>query len=306
MSKKTAYVGIDVSKDWLDVFSSRNGAERLENKPSSAPLLFKKLPKNSLIALEASGGYEIDITQALREAGATVLVLNPKRVRDFARSKGLLAKTDQLDAQVIAQFAETIEMPQRTVKTQAQEELTQLTQRRNDLVSMRSGEKCRLKQSGQVKDSIKRHLSFLEGEIQLLEKEIHALIEKNVEFKHQSKFLKTVKGVGPVLISTLLGQMPELAELNEKQAASLAGLAPFNCDSGLMRGKRRIYGGRKSVRNALYNAANVSRRYDPTMKAFYERLIEKGKPFKVAIVACARKLLCWLNAILRRNALHTS
>lgn len=306
MSKKTAYVGIDVSKDWLDVFSSRDGAERLENKPSSAPLVLNKLSKNGIIALEASGGYEIDITQALRESGATVLVLNPKRVRDFARSKGLLAKTDTLDAQVIAEFAETIEVPQRTVKTQAQEELTQLTQRRNELVSTRSGEKCRLKQAGQVKDSIERHLAFLDTEIKHLDKQIHHLIQKKSEFKHQAKLLNSVNGVGPVLIATLLGQMPELAELNEKQAASLAGLAPFNCDSGLMRGKRRIYGGRKTVRNALYNAANVARRSNPEMKAFYERLIEKGKPFKVAMIACARKLLTWLNTILRRDALHTT
>ena len=118
--------------------------------------------------------------------------------------------------------------------------------------------------------------------------------------------MNSVNGVGPVLIATLLGQMPELAELNEKQAASLAGLAPFNCDSGLMRGKRRIYGGRKTVRNALYKAANVARRSNPEMKAFYERLIEKGKPFKVAMIACARKLLTWLNTILRRDALHTT
>jgi transposase len=215
-------------------------------------------------------------------------------------------KTDKLDAQVIAQFAETIEVPQKTVKTQTQEELTQLTQRRNDLVATRSGEKCRLKQAGQCKDSIKRLLYFLEVEIKTLDKQIHHLIEKTPQFKHQSELLDSVKGVGPILIATLLGQMPELAELNEKQAASLAGLAPFNCDSGSMRGKRQIYGGRKVVRNALYNAANVSRRYNPEMKAFYERLIEKGKPFKVAIVACARKLLTWLNAILRRDVLHTS
>ena len=175
-----------------------------------------------------------------------------------------------------------------------------------ELVAIRSGDKCRLKQSGQCKASIERHLEFLEAEIKCLDKQIHGLIQKNHELKHQAELLNSVNGVGPVLIATLLGQMPELAELNEKQAASLAGLAPFNCDSGLMRGKRRIYGGRKAVRNALYNAANVSRRYNPEMKAFYERLIEKGKPFKVAMVACARKLLTWLNAILRRDSLHTT
>lgn len=293
-------IGIDVSKDWLDIFSSK-GAERLPNKPSSAPLLIEKHGINGLVALEASGGYELEITQALRAVGIEVVVLNPKRVRDFAKSKGLLAKTDKLDAEVIAEFATIRQCKNKAVKSQNQEALTRFTQRRSELVKLRSAEKCRLKQSQQEKDSVKRHLLFLEAEIKDLEKQIKAIISSDETLKRQSQLLGSVKGVGEVLISTLLSQMPELPELNEKEAAALAGLAPFNCDSGQMRGKRRIYGGRMPVRNALYNAANVARRYNPEMKAFYERLRSNGKDFKVAMVACARKLLIWLNAILKRE-----
>lgn len=293
-------IGIDVSKDWLDIFAS-SGAERLPNTESSAPLLVKKFGHASTFALEASGGYELTITQALQECGAQVVVLNPKRVRDFAKSKGRLAKTDTLDAQIIAEFATVFPTRKHTRPSSAETRLRAAVERRQDLITLRSSEKCRLKQAHQTQDSIQRLLSFLNEEIKTLDACIEAIIDNDPTLTRRSTALQQVKGVGKVLISTVLSQMPELSELNEKEAASLAGLAPFNCDSGLMRGKRCIWGGRKPVRNALYNAANVARRFNPNMKAFYERLIAKGKPFKVALIACARKLLIWLSAILKRE-----
>ena len=297
------FVGIDVSKQHLDVYildghsTERAGvAERHLNMPSSANALALSVANAQLVVLEATGGYERTIRDALLERGIPVFVANPKRVRDFAKSLGKLAKTDAIDAKVLALYGQVVahNLPAYQVKANAQ--LAALCSCRQLMVEQRVQLNNHLETAT---DCVVSHLqemidSYTE-KLKQLEREIDALVAGHEE----SKVLLEVKGVGPRLVSVLLGQLPELGKVNHKQIAALVGVAPFNVDSGQMRGRRRIYGGREAVRHVLYMAANSARRFNPQMGAFYEQLRERGKPFKVALVACMRKLLIQLNAKLR-------
>ena len=293
------YVGIDVSKDTLDVFlpiGDKAETSRLSNKPGEVSDLVQRLKNVSLVVLEATGGYEKLLLSNLLASHIPVHVANPKRVRDFAKAQGKLAKTDAIDAQVLSEFGQHFHETLSRANEPSCPKLAELCAYRQDLVSMKTAVSNRLKQAGEeARRFLQQDFDHLSTQLKQVDKEIETLLEACPE----TPILKAVTGVGTTLTSMLLAFVPELGQVSSKQIASLVGVAPFNCDSGVMRGKRRIWGGRKQVRTILYMAANSARRYHPEIRGFYERLREKGKPFKVALVACMRKLLIILNAKLR-------
>jgi transposase len=302
-----SFIGIDISKASVDVAvheskehwtftNDENGLKKLAN-------LMRKLSP-SLIVMESTGSYEVAAAYELNARGFPVAVVNPRHIRDFARSTGLLAKTDVLDARVIARFAATIKPAPRVLPDEDTRHLAAIMSRRRQVVTMLTAEKNRLGQANHiVKERIQQHISWLEQELDDLNKESGSMIETNAEWKEKSDIMQSVPGVGPNLALTLLSDLPELGNLNRKQIAALCGLAPFNRDSGQMRGKRSIWGGRSSVRTAVYMAAFSAVRWNPLLKEFYQRLVDAGKRRKVALVACMRKLLCILNAMLKNRTI---
>lgn len=303
MQGQDSFVGIDVSKDHLDVFLSSTAASfRLENTPSGLSALKERLEALSvaLIVLEATGGYERLCASFLASFSLPVAVVNPREVRDFARAKRILAKTDRLDARVLALFAETMQPPVRSLPSETERALRDLVTRRSQLVEMIAAEENRLKQSqGAVKTSIEEHLAFLQGKLADLDRSIEQAIAETPTAQDRYERLKSVPGVGPVIASCLLCELPELGRLSRKQIAALVGLAPFNRDSGKHVGRCCIWGGRAHVRSMLYMGAVASLRWNPVLKALYLRHCQAGKPPKVALVAVARKLLTSLNAMVR-------
>ncbi len=298
------FIGIDVSKSSWDVHLLPEGrsftirvdegaAERLREKLGS--------PAASLVVLEATGGLERRLVAELIDAGWSVAVVNPRQVRDFAKALGRLAKTDGIDAETLAIFAQRVQ-PRPTQKTpEKQQELDALVTRRRQLVSLRSMEKMRRPQAVHktASRSIDKVLKVLDGQIAALDKAITRLIEADDDWRAKRDLIESVPGVGPTTSATLVAELPELGRLNRQEIASLAGLAPFNHDSGQFRGQRRIRGGRGALRSALYMAALTANRCNERMKAFAERLYRSGKPFKVVITACMRKLLTILNTLVR-------
>jgi len=298
----TACVGIDVSKEWLDIHCLSSGrAWRVRNQAVDIEPLAKQLQGAGPIVLEATGGYEFALLQALQNAGLKPWRVNPKRVRDFARSHGILAKTDKLDARVLALFAQEKQQYQPKTMFKPNPRLKALNAHRQDLIKSLVMEKNRLKQTTDsfVKENILAVIACLKELLAKTRKEIEQLIEREAHLQLQCQVMQSVTGIGPTISSVILAELPELGHLKRKQIASLVGVAPFNCDSGQMRGRRCIWGGRQPVRNALYQAAFIAKRYDPKMKAHFDQLRERGKPFKVALIACARKLLVILNARMR-------
>lgn len=299
------YVGIDVAKDSMEV-TAHEGTENwnFTNDEAGICKLITRMEKlsPSLIVLEATGGYEVTIAAELHSMGFPVAVVNPRHIRDFARSVGILAKTDILDARVIARYAATVQPAPRALPTEDTKRLGSIMMRRKQIVSMRTAEKNRLHQADPaVRERIKAHISWLEQELDNINKELKQMIESNPEWKEKSEIIQSVPGVGPNLAMTILSDFPELGQLNRKQTAALSGVAPFNRDSGKMRGKRGIWGGRAVVRTAAYMSIVSAIRFNPQIKPFYKRLIESGKLRKVAMVACMRKLLCILNAMLKNH-----
>ena len=301
--ENSCYVGVDISKAHLDIGLNPGGAGwRESNSGEGIERVVVKLKelRPSLIVLEATGGYEADVATALALAGLPVAVVNPRQVRDFAKSLGKLAKTDRLDAEVLARFAQAIRPEARYLPDPQARELQALVSRRKQVIEIRVSEKNRLSTAhAKVKPSIEKVIEFLTQELEQLDDEIHDQIRRSDVWREKDDLLQSVPGVGKVLSTTLLADMPELGQLNRKQIAALAGLAPYNCDSGLMKGKRTIWGGRAPVRNALYMAALSASRFNPVIRRFFQHLIKQGKAFKVAMTACMRKLLTILNAILR-------
>lgn len=302
-----AYVGIDVAKESLDVaFTPDEKPKTVPNNNVGFRQIIKLLPEpgSCLIALEATGGYQREVVNALLDAGHLVAVVNPRQVRDFAKAVGLLAKTDRLDAKIIARFAQQVG-PRTVPKAhKKQEELKQLVARRRQLVDLRTAEKNRLqtRSSKVVHRSLKKVLTLLDQQVEELDDEIATLIRSDDEWNEKRDILDSVIGIGPVAIANLIADLPELGFLNRQEITALVGLAPFNRDSGKMRGKRSIWAGRKSLRCALYMATLAARRYNPTIKAFADRLEAAGKPFKVMITACMRKLLVILNTLIKTNS----
>lgn len=299
------FVGIDISKATLDVaIWEEERVWQYRNESRSRRRLVKRLaamaPK--LIAIEASGGLEQPIVAELHLANIPISVVNPTRVRSFAKATGQLAKTDRLDARIIAQFAQAVRPKVRALRTADEDRLDALVTRRRQLIQMVTAEKNRRSIAQNRMDiHIQEHIDWLETDLQALDKEISAFIQQSAEWKEKETILRSVPGVGPVTSATLLAELPELGSRNRQQIAALVGVAPLNRDSGKMRGKRRVFGGRASVRSALYMATLVATRSNPVIRRFYEHLLAQGKEKKVALTACIRKLLVILNSMLRQH-----
>ncbi len=299
------FVGIDVSKAGLDchVLPAGQGLRFGNDAAGIAGLLqWCSQLKPALVVLEATGGFETAAASALGAAGVGLAVVNPKQVRDFAKALGILAKTDRIDARVLALFAQRIRPQVRALPSQEQRELAELVDRRAQLVSMRAQEQTRLASALPVaRPSISEHIRWLDERIGGLDIDLTHRLRTSDAWKVKAKLLSGVPGVGKVSVLVLLSRLPELGTLNRRSIAALVGLAPLAADSGQHRGKRFIWGGRAQVRSVLYMATLTATRHNPLIKAFFERLSAKGKPFKVAMVACMRKLLTILNAMMKTN-----
>lgn len=297
------FVGIDVSKDHLDIAVFKPATSwRVDNTDGGIGELVKRLKDLSptLILLEATGGFELPLVAELMHARLPVCVSNPRRVRDFARSTGQLAKTDKLDAHMLAHMAAVLHPEPRPLPSDEEEQLTALLTRRRQLLDMLTVEKNRLHTvRATMRQDIQEHLAWLKQKLDQLDEEIERFIQSSSIWNEKDAILQSTPGVGRITSSTLLGMLPELGRLNRQEVAALVGVAPLNKDSGKKRGKRRIFGGRAAVRSVLYMAALAATRFNPKIKKFYEHLLQQGKEKKVALTACMRKLLVILNAMIR-------
>jgi transposase len=277
---------------------------RVEHHPEGIASLVDQLTAlaPTLVVLEATGGLESALVGELLSAQLPVVVVNPRQVRDFAKALGKLAKTDALDALVLAQFGEATKPQLRPLADAQTQGLQALVARRRQLVGMLTAEKSRLRTATpRVQPQLQEHIQWLEQHLEEVDKDLGGLIRSTPAWRVKEKVLKSAPGVGPVLTVTLVAQVPELGTLNRRQVSALVGVAPFNRDSGTLRGKRTVWGGRSSVRAALYMATLVATRFNPVIRAFYQRLLEAGKPKKVALTACMRKLLTILNAMVKHG-----
>ncbi len=301
-------VGIDVSKATLDchVLSDKLSFSCPNNNAGHKKLI-AKLPAagSCLVVMEATGGYQAAVAHALAAKGHLVTVANPRQIKSFGSAIGLLAKTDKLDAHLIARFAETVKPDVTNLPSKELQDLKALVSRRRQLVDMRADEKNHLEATScrPAVKSISTVTKLLTRQITSIEKQIKDALDNSKEWTRKEEIMASVPGIGPVVTSTLIADMPELGSISMKQASALAGLAPYNRDSGKQRGKRHIWGGRSCIRQVLYMAAISAKRFNPAIKKFAERLESAGKPFKVVITACMRKLLTTLNAMLKNNTL---
>lgn len=305
MEVSPIFVGIDVSKARLDIAIRPSGEnEWVTNDKAGIEALIKRLGEiqPALIVLEATGGVERQLTRALASAELPVVVVNPRQVRDFAKATGQLAKTDSIDAVVLARFGEAVRPALRPLPDEVTLELRALIARRRQITEMMVAERNRLSgASKSVRKRIDAHIRWLESELHRADKDLDQSIRQSPTWQANEDLLKSVPGIGPVVSRTLLAELPELGTLNRKQIAALVGIAPLNRDSGTLRGRRTIWGGRASVRAVLYMAALVASRRNAVIRAFYKRLRNVGKAPKVALVACMRKLLTILNAMLKHQ-----
>jgi transposase len=301
----SVFVGIDVSKDRLDVALRPSGDRwAVANEEPGLATLVERVRGLSptLIVLEATGGLEAPLTGALAAAGLPVVVVNPRQVRDFAKATGTLAKTDALDARILAQFAEVIRPALRPLPDAATQALSALLARRRQLIGMRTAEQNRLGPAPPpVRKGIRAHIAWLARQLARTDDDLAQAIRESPVWRETDDLLQSAPGVGPVLATTLMASLPELGTLSRQQVAALVGVAPLNRDSGTLRGRRRVWGGRAQVRTALYMAALTATRYNPVIRAFYARLCAAGKAKKVALTACMRKLLTILNAMLKHR-----
>jgi transposase len=299
------FIGIDVSKARLDVAVHPSGeSESVANDKSGIKALVKRLGKiqPALVVLEATGGLEREVMQTLACAELPVVVVNPRQVRDFAKATGQLAKTDSIDALVLARFGQAVRPAVRPLPDEVTLELRALTARRRQITEMIVAEKNRLgRASKAVKKRIDAHIRWLEEELQRADKDLDRSIRQSPIWRENEDLLRSVPSIGPVTSRTLLAELPELGRLNGKQISALVGIAPLNRDSGTLKGRRAIWGGRASVRSALYMAALVATRRNSVIQVFYKRLRAAGKKPKVALVACMRKLLTILNSMIKHK-----
>ena len=306
MSSKQSqsFIGLDVSKQWLEVAAYEHNYQfRCPNKATAFGELIAELIglRPARIVLEATGGLERAVVAALHSAGLPVAVVNPRQVRHFAKALGQLAKTDRLDAHVLAAFAAVIKPPPRPIKTEDELELDDLSGRRDQLVGMLADEKNRRAAAtlDRLRAEIQAHIDWLTERIAELDQQLKKLVQGSARWRAKDLLLQSTPRIGAVVSATLLAQLPELGTLNRQQISKLVGVAPLNRDSGQQRGHRHIFGGRAHVRKVLYMAALSASRCNPVIKAFYERLRARQKPFKVAITACMRKLLTIINFMVR-------
>jgi transposase len=305
MTPMGPFVGIDVAKADFVVASRPDRASwPASNDGQGIRVTIERLQQigPSLIVLENTGGYETALAIALVAAALPVVVVNPRQVRDFGKATGQLAKTDHLDAHLLALFAERVRPERRPHVDAARQQLATLVARRRQLHGMRTAELNRLPHaSAAIRGEIRHHLRWLEQRIAAIDRDLADTIQSNPAWRAQELLLRSVPGIGPVICRTLLADLPELGQLNRRQVAALVGVAPLAADSGQLRGRRLVWGGRAPVRAALYMGALVATRYNHIIQRFYQRLIAAGKPKKLALTACMRKLLTILNAMMRTN-----
>jgi transposase len=305
MTDKCEYIGIDVSKATLDAACRKSAEYRQFNNNArgiETLLGWLKVQQPELVVLEATGGLELPLVAELAHVGLPVAVVNPRRIREFARSIGQLAKTDKLDAKVIAHFGEATHPEPRKLPTEQEEKLTALLTRRRQIVEMLTAERNRVHSARfAMQARIDIHIQWLNQELMDLDIEISDFIHQSTLWKEKNTLLQSVPDVGKVTSATMLAMLPELGTLNRQKIAALVGVAPVNKDSGRRQRKRRVFGGRANVRSVLYMAALSASKHNPKIKAFYNHLIDMGKEKKVALTACMRKLLVILNAMVRAN-----
>lgn len=306
MEKERVYVGIDVAKANMDAAEYPSGQQwSFTNDEKGINQAVSRLRDLSpaLVVMEATGDVELPLVAALAVAGLPIVVVNPRQIRDFARAMGRLSKTDAIDARVIAYFAATVQPKPRPLPDIQTQELSAILARRRQVVEMIVAERNRLGVASKaVREGIQDHIAWLEKELANIDNNLTHNIRKSAVWREKYELLRSVPGIGPVVSATLLGDLPELGNLNRKQIAALVGVAPLNRDSGIFRGKRSVWGGRAKVRAALYMATLTATRYNAVIRCFYQRLCAAGKEKKVALVACMRKLLTILNAMIRSGA----
>lgn len=305
MSEDPVHVGIDVSKSRLDIACGPQlAAFQVANDARGIRALLEKLRPFAcrMIVLEATGGLERPVALALREAGLPAVVVNPRQVRDFARATGRLAKTDSIDAAVLARFGEVMRPAPRPLQDAESQELQLLVRRRRQLVQMLTAEKNRRNGAGGLAARVQRHIDWLEAEIGELDAELEQQVRRNPTWRARERLYRSAPGVGSVLAHNLMADLPELGQLNRRQICALVGVAPLNRDSGQFRGRRQVWGGRAPLRSALYMATLVATRFNGPVRAFYQRLLAAGKAKKLALTACMRKLLTILNAMARSGS----
>ena len=307
MEQEATYVGLDVAKAQVEV-AVRPTGDRWDVARDEAGIrtLVSRLKTLDpvLVLLEASGGLEVPLVAALTAEALPVVVVNPRQVRDFARATGKLAKTDALDAAVLAHFADAVRPPVRPLRDAETQALTSLTARRHQVMTMLVAEKNRLGSAATraVQARIEAHMAWLEQELDDLDQSLRQTLRQSPVWRDKEDLLRSVPGVGEQLALTLLAYLPELGTLDRRQIAALVGVAPFNRDSGTLRGKRTVWGGRARVRAVLYMSALAATRYNPVIRDFYQRLLAAGKPKKLALTACMRKLLVILNSMLKHGS----
>lgn len=306
MENAKVYVGIDVAKANMDVAVHQSKKQwsftNDDRGIGQAVSLLQELAPE-LVVLEATGGIEMSLVAALVAAGLPVVVANPRQIRDFAKATGKLAKTDTIDARVIAHFAAAVKPTPRPLPDDQAQEFSDVLARRRQVVEMITAERNRLNSARNkaVRKHIKDHIAWLERELVDTDNDLRRSVRESPVWREKDNLLRSVPGVGPVLSATLLADLPELGTLDRRQIAALVGVAPFNCDSGNLRGKRAVWGGRAKVRAVLYMATLVATRYNHVIRAFYQRLCAAGKDKKVALTACMRKLLTILNAMIKHR-----
>ena len=305
MNATDVFIGMDVSKATLDVAVRPTGEEMsFANTEDGVAAMTDFIQSFSprLIVLEVTGGWEAVAVSALAAKGLPVVVVNPRHVRNFAKATGLLAKTDKIDARTIARFAEAVKPEVRPLKDEEARRLDAFLSRRRQLLQMSTAEKNRLVLAPRwTKKDIQAHIEWLEKELDKVNRELQKLIQKSPLWRERNEILQSVKGVGPAMSITLISDLPELGALSRKKIAALVGIAPLNRDSGKYRGRRIIWGGRSQIRVVLYMAARAAIRFNPVIRDFAERLKKAGKPYKVFVTACMRKLLTILNTMVKNG-----
>ncbi len=305
MRDQQVYVGVDVSKDYLDVAVQPTGvAWRVQNNDSEIQELVSRLKdlRPKLVVMEATGRYEMPLAGGLQLKGVPMRVVNPRQAREFARSTGKLAKTDSIDAEALARFGEGAKLEPRALPDEQTQRLSAILTRRSQVLKMLTAERNRRGSAPEaVRPRIESHIEWLKREMSDIEKDLETAVKESPAWRSKDHILKSTPGVGPVVSLTLLADLPELGTLNRKEIANLVGVAPLNRDSGRFRGRRTVWGGRARVRRVLYMAARTAVRHNPVLRDFYDRLRHAGKPDKVAITASMRRLLLILNNMLRNG-----
>jgi len=305
----TQFVGVDVSKATLD-FALAGGKLSLSIKNTQKEIVSKligqiKNPESTIVVMEATGGYESLLVTLLHQHKIALAIVNPRRVRDFANGIGQDAKTDPIDARMLAFYGQVIKPKAQAAKSDEEKKLQNLVGRRRQLLGLINQENNRLQQTAdlEIQDYIRQSLESLKKQVKVIDERLARCVQANTVNARKVEILESVKGIGPVAVSTFLAELPELGELNRGQIAKLVGVAPMNRDSGQVFGKRRTFGGRSYVRRVLYMATLAASRFNPKIKAFYQRLLAQGKPKKVALTAAMRKLLTILNTLIKKDEL---